>query len=131
MSSSESLTSLLSVLGQTIIVVSLGIMARKFNWLPQDISALSVVVGRFALPAIFFMYAANLDVGSYNWAPIAAVMTSKLIMIAVAGFVAWIGRFEPLFSCWGIFGLFLHQSNDVALGIPLIKFVTFFSTIFF
>ena len=37
MSSMQSLDSLLSVLGQTIIIVSMGMMAKKFDILPQGI----------------------------------------------------------------------------------------------
>eukprot|EP01084_Bolivina_argentea_P300218 517598_1 len=119
--SSKSLNDLMSILGQTIIIVTMGIMARKFDWLPKDTSALSVIVGKCALPAIFFLFSATLDIGSYNWAPITAVMSTKAIMIILSGLIAWIGRFDQAFQAWGIMGIFVTQSNDIALGIPVIN----------
>ena len=51
------------------------------------------------------------------------IVFTRLAMILLCGFVAWIGRMEPFFSSWGIMGIFATQSNDIALGIPVINTV--------
>ena len=56
MSSKQSLNDLLSVLGQTIIIVSIGIASRKFNWLPKDTSALSIVVGKVNIYIYIYIF---------------------------------------------------------------------------
>ena len=113
MSQTQSLEDLLSVLGQTIIVVTLGILTRKFNWLPKDTSAISIIVSKYALPAIFFLFSATLDLSAYYWAPICSVLFARIVMILLAAFIAWIGRLEPLLSATGIIGLFVTQSKYV------------------
>eukprot|EP01083_Nonionella_stella_P024330 67222_1 len=121
MSSTQTLENLLSVLGQIILIVILGIFTRKFEWLPKNTSSLEIIVGRFALPAIFFSFAAGMNLSSYNWTPLVSMMIAKVIMIILCGFIACVARLKPFFSTWGIMGLFVTQSNDFALGIPVIN----------
>ena len=109
------------VLGKSITIVSLGILFKKFGFIPHDVTALSVIVGKCALPAIFFLFAAKLQFGSYNFVPIITLIITRVIMIFIAFLLSLLLRMKPTASYTGIMGIMLTQSNDIALGMPVIN----------
>ena len=120
-SNHETLEALADAIGEVIFFVALGYICGEFNFISRDAKAVSQIVSQFALPALFFSFAATLDIGSFNWAPIVGMLLTRFIMIIMMGFITFALRLEPFWAQWGILGIFATQSNDIALGMPVIN----------
>ena len=80
------------------------------------------MVGKFALPATFLLSASRLDLSAFNVRIIITVILAKYVMVAVACVAARLT--DPTarnrVGTMGIFALFFTQSNDVAIGLPVV-----------
>jgi len=80
------------------------------------------VVGKFALPATFLLSASRLDLAAFELRVIITVILAKYVMVGVACVAARLT--DPTarnrVGTMGIFALFFTQSNDVAIGLPVV-----------
>lgn len=86
-----------------------------------DAKGLNTYVGTFALPAIIFTSLVNLHWDTVNWLFLLAILISKfLVFFAVAIVTLLLSR--PLdFGKAAILAIFCTQSNDFAIGAPIIN----------
>nr|CAH0112507.1 unnamed protein product [Daphnia galeata] len=112
------------VLLQTFVVIVLGYLSGKWGIIGQvESKGLNTFVGNFALPCIIFTALAELDFSRVNWMFLMAILISKAaVFMAVVIFTLLLTR--PMnFSKAGLFAIFCTQSNDFALGYPIVAAV--------
>lgn len=85
-----------------------------------EAKGLNTFVGTFALPATIFMSMVSLDFSSVNWKFLASVLLAKAcVFFTVAVITLLVTRPVDLEKS-GLFSVFCTQSNDFALGYPII-----------
>ncbi|XP_046451325.1 integral membrane protein GPR155-like isoform X2 [Daphnia pulex] len=112
------------VLLQTFVVIVLGYLSGRWGIIGQiESKGLNTFVGNFALPCIIFTALAELDFSRVNWMFLMAILISKAaVFMAVVIFTLLLTR--PMnFSKAGLFAIFCTQSNDFALGYPIVAAV--------
>ena len=81
-------------------------------------------LGYIALPSLLFRAMATLDWGSVEWRFLISVVATKTLMfVGVAAMTLLVepNRDKAAIAKAGLYGLFVTQSNDFALGLPIIK----------
>lgn len=137
MSVGQMLEPLATALCQCVSIILLGLLCRLLAILSSaDAAGLSAFVGRLSMPALLFMAMAELDVQLTEWRLVAAVCAAKALVFAgTAGlcFAASVVKARSraaesaeqltVHSGWlcraGLYSIFVTQSNDFALGVPL------------
>merc|ERR1719285_1541853 len=121
-SADASLDNLYPALVQCFGIIFLGFIAGKFNFI-SDIEArgLSTFVGTFSLPALIFISLCQLDFTSVNWVFLGAITLAKSTVFFL---VLLVGLFvhrpaDPSRSA--LYAIFCTQSNDFALGFPVLN----------
>ena len=121
-SADASLDNLYPALVQCFGIILLGFIAGKFNFI-SDIEArgLSTFVGTFSLPALIFISLCQLDFTSVNWVFLGAITLAKSTVFFL---VLLVGLFvhrpaDPSRSA--LYAIFCTQSNDFALGFPVLN----------
>jgi predicted permease len=84
---------------------------------------MSKFLGKLALPALLFRGMATLDWTKVEWTFFFAVVGSKTIIFALVAVFTFLthGRDKAAVAKAGLYGLFTTQSNDFALGLPIIR----------
>ncbi len=103
-------------------IILLGYVAAKFSFISDlDSRGLSTFVGTFALPALVFSSLCRLDMSNVNWNFLLGILIAKfaLFFLVLGGALLAI-RDAPRS---GLFAIFVTQSNDFALGFPILQAV--------
>ncbi|XP_050299819.1 integral membrane protein GPR155 [Anthonomus grandis grandis] len=106
---------------QCFAIILSGYAAGRMNWISETESkGMNTFVGTFSLPALIFMSLAELDLSSVNWMFLVAILLAKsVVFFAVIVVTLLVGR--PLnLGRAGIFAIFCTQSNDFAIGYPIV-----------
>ena len=119
---SSNLENLYPALVQCFGIILLGWLAGKFSFI-SDVEAkgLGTFVGVFSLPALIFVSLCQLDFQSVNWVFLASITLAKSIIFFI---VLLVGLFihRPLdLSRPALYAIFCTQSNDFALGFPVLN----------
>ncbi|KAL7635357.1 UNVERIFIED_CONTAM: hypothetical protein RMT77_014424 [Armadillidium vulgare] len=81
---------------------------------------LNVFVGTFSLPSLIFLSMAKLDFSSVNWVFLSSICLSKTLVFVFVAFITLL-VYRPIdFGKAGIYAIFSTQSNDFALGYPIV-----------
>ncbi|KAJ8917326.1 hypothetical protein NQ315_002348 [Exocentrus adspersus] len=108
-------------LAQCFIIIICGYCAGRMNLISEtEAKGINTFVGTFSLPSLIFMSLAELELSHVNWLFLLSVLISKsIIFISVIVVTLLVGR--PLkFGRAGIFAIFCTQSNDFAIGYPIV-----------
>jgi predicted permease len=116
-------------LGEALIVVFcitlLGFLMGRFDIIqPGNCVGMGQFLGLVALPALLFRAMATLDWSTVEWDFLIAVIVSKTVMFTLAAVLTVFSepkRDKAGVAKAGLYGLFVTQSNDFALGLPIIK----------
>ena len=81
---------------------------------------LSTFVGTFALPSMIFTSMATLNFKSVNWLFLLAILLAKTIVFVAVLIVTFLVTQPSSMSKSGLLAIFCTQSNDFALGYPII-----------
>lgn len=102
-------------------VILCGYVAGRLNIISAtEAKGLNTFVGTFALPSLIFMSMATLNLSSVNWQFLLAVLLAKAsIFITVLVITLLVTRPVDM-SKSGLFAIFCTQSNDFALGFPIV-----------
>ena len=116
------LDNLYPALVQCFGIILLGYIAGKFSII-SDVEAkgLGTFVGTFSLPSLIFVSMCQLDFSIVNWTFLASITLAKSIIFFV---VLLVGLFlhQPLDpSKSALYAIFCTQSNDFALGFPVLQ----------
>ncbi|CAG0900410.1 unnamed protein product [Cyprideis torosa] len=103
-----------------IIIIS-GYFAGKFSIIKDaEANGINAFVGYFALPALIFKSMAQLDFSAVDWYFLLALTLAKgLIFFAVVVVTGLVAKTQNIGKA-GLFGIFCTQSNDFALGYPIV-----------
>lgn len=109
---------------QVFAIILIGYLAGNFELLSRDqVLGLNKFVGTFALPALLFRSIAVLDFSSVDWLFMSSVFISKTIVFILAILVTIVTIRPVNIGLAAVFAIFVSQSNDFALGYPIVDAV--------
>lgn len=115
---------LLPVLLQCFVIVTLGYVSGRSRLVPQsETKGLQMTVSYFFLPALVFRSLATIDLYMVNLKFLASIFIGKMIIFVSTGLLTWLLKRENRASFAGLFAIFCSQSNDFALGYPLVSYL--------
>lgn len=109
-------------LTQCFVIIICGYCAGRMNLISEtEAKGINTFVGTFSLPSLIFFSLAELDFSSVNWMFLLSILISKsVVFFSVIIVTLLVGR--PVnFSRAGIFAIFCTQSNDFAIGAPIVQ----------
>ena len=109
---------------EVFVLIFIGYLAASFQLLSeQQLLGLNKFVGTFALPALLFKNTIVLDFSSVNWLFLLSIFLSKAIVFA-GTIVITLLTIRPInIGLAGVLGIYVSQSNDFALGFPIVSAV--------
>uniref|UniRef100_A0AAY4F019 G protein-coupled receptor 155b n=1 Tax=Denticeps clupeoides TaxID=299321 RepID=A0AAY4F019_9TELE len=88
---------------------------------PVQTKGLGNFVSRFALPALLFKNMVQLDFGDVIWSFLWSVLIAKVtVFVIVCALTLLVANPESRYSKAGLYSIFATQSNDFALGYPIV-----------
>ncbi|XP_052247244.1 integral membrane protein GPR155-like isoform X3 [Dreissena polymorpha] len=119
---SPSFDNLYTVILQCFAIILAGYIAGRAKLITSSQGkGIGTFVGQFCLPALLFRSMVVLNFSQVNWYFLLGILISKtIVFVAVAGLTLLLKR--PLHLGFaGLFAIFATQSNDFALGYPILK----------
>ncbi|XP_077866732.1 lysosomal cholesterol signaling protein-like [Saccoglossus kowalevskii] len=121
-SSSVAVENLFPAIIQCFFIIFVGYICGRTRIVsPTESKGIGHYVSYIALPSLLFKAMVELDFSSVNWILWMSILISKsIVFILVFVFTTMLGRPVQLGTA-GIYSIFATQSNDFALGYPIIK----------
>jgi predicted permease len=116
--------SLLGALTVAFTVILLGFVSSKAGYVTKDAGrGIGQLVGKIALPCLLFRAVATTQLDTVDMHVVITVAIAKLVALALASSVGYLKhlRDPDNLTIAGVFGLFVTNSNDLAIGIPLVE----------
>ncbi|CAG2169311.1 unnamed protein product [Oppiella nova] len=120
MSSLVGVIDLASVLLQCFALILIGYISGRLELIPVSDTGLSSFVSCYALPALIFQSLATSDLSHIDWNFVVSLLISKTIIFLSVVIITAILTKPTNLGKSGLFGIFCTQSNDFALGYPLL-----------
>lgn len=117
-----SLDNLYPALVQCFGIILLGFIAGKFSIISDvESKGIGTFIGSFSLPALIFVSMCQLDFSSVNWVFLGSITLAKSLIFFVVLFVSLFlsQPLDPARSA--LYAIFCTQSNDFALGFPVLQ----------
>lgn len=120
------ITDLVAVNLQCFGLIILGYISRRFNLIgPEEAKGLNIFVSYFSLPAMIFQSLATLPLSNIDFNFVFSILVSKSIIFVLVLLITYAltckSFSKPFTTCRSaIFAIFCTQSNDFALGYPLL-----------
>uniref|UniRef100_A0A671Q0M0 Integral membrane protein GPR155-like n=1 Tax=Sinocyclocheilus anshuiensis TaxID=1608454 RepID=A0A671Q0M0_9TELE len=120
---SMSIDKLLPALLECFGIILCGYVAGRTNIIPAThAKGLGSFVSKFALPALLFKNMVLLDFGDVIWPFFFSILVAKVtVFFFVCVLTLLVADRESRFSKAGLFSIFATQSNDFALGFPIVE----------
>ncbi|KAG1938901.1 integral membrane protein GPR155 [Pimephales promelas] len=120
---SMSIDKLLPALLECFGIILCGYVAGRTNIIPStQAKGLGSFVSKFALPALLFKNMVLLDFGDVIWPFFFSILVAKVtVFFFVCVLTLLVANRESRFSKAGLFSIFATQSNDFALGFPIVE----------
>ncbi|KAL2081601.1 hypothetical protein ACEWY4_023454 [Coilia grayii] len=121
--SAMSIDKLLPALLECFGIILCGYIAGRANIItPTQSKGLGNFVSKFALPALLFKNMVLLDFGDVIWPFLWSILIAKVsIFCVVCVLTLLVANRDSRFSKAGLFSIFATQSNDFALGYPIVE----------
>lgn len=122
-SPSMSIDKLLPALLECFGIILCGYIAGRANVITSaQAKGLGNFVSKFALPALLFKNMVLLDFGDVIWPFLWSILIAKAaVFVAVCALTLLVARPEGRYSKAGLYSIFATQSNDFALGYPIVE----------
>ncbi|KAM5152076.1 lysosomal cholesterol signaling protein [Mantella aurantiaca] len=122
-SPSMSINRLFPALLECFGIIMCGYIAGRANVItPTQAKGLGNYVSRFALPALLFKNMVVLNFSDVNWSFLYSILIAKAsVFILVCVLTLLVANPQTRFSKAGLFPIFATQSNDFALGYPIVE----------
>uniref|UniRef100_A0A3P8U330 G protein-coupled receptor 155 n=1 Tax=Amphiprion percula TaxID=161767 RepID=A0A3P8U330_AMPPE len=122
-SSSMSIDKLLPALLECFGIILCGYIAGRANIITStQAKGLGNFVSKFALPALLFKNMVLLDFGNVIWPFLWSILIAKVSVFCIVCVLTLIvASPESRYSKAGLFSIFATQSNDFALGYPIVE----------
>ncbi|XP_016319708.1 integral membrane protein GPR155-like isoform X2 [Sinocyclocheilus anshuiensis] len=120
---SMSIDKLLPALLECFGIILCGYVAGRTSIIPAtQAKGLGSFVSKFALPALLFKNMVLLDFGNVIWPFFFSILVAKVtVFFFVCVLTLLVANRESRFSKAGLFSIFATQSNDFALGFPIVE----------
>ncbi|KAM6129858.1 lysosomal cholesterol signaling protein isoform 2-T3 [Pterocles gutturalis] len=120
---SMSISRLFPALLECFGIILCGYIAGRANIITTtQAKGLGNFVSRFALPALLFKNMVVLNFSDVNWSFLYSILVAKAaVFFLVCILTLLVARPENRFSKAGLFPIFATQSNDFALGYPIVE----------
>uniref|UniRef100_A0A3B5MPH3 G protein-coupled receptor 155a n=1 Tax=Xiphophorus couchianus TaxID=32473 RepID=A0A3B5MPH3_9TELE len=121
--STMSIDRLLPALLECFGIILCGYIAGRTNIITTtQAKGLGNFVSKFALPALLFKNMVLLDFGNVIWPFLWGILIAKVAVFCIVCFLTLIvSSPDSRYSKAGIFSIFATQSNDFALGYPIVE----------
>ena len=86
-----------------------------------EAKGIGTFVGTFALPAMIFTALCTLNLSSVNWNFLLSILITKTVVFLAVLFVSLLVNHGNNMGKAGLYSIFVTQSNDFALGYPIVK----------
>ncbi|XP_028038980.1 integral membrane protein GPR155 isoform X1 [Bombyx mandarina] len=107
---------------QCFTIIICGYVAGRLNIVSSaESKGIGTFVGTFALPSLIFLSLARVDFSTVNWTFLLAILVAKGIVFFAVIFITLLVSKPTHLGRAGIFAIFCTQSNDFALGYPIIS----------
>ncbi|XP_015437374.1 PREDICTED: integral membrane protein GPR155 [Dufourea novaeangliae] len=117
----EPMDNLYLALIQCFAIILCGYIAGRFDVITKtEANGLNTFVGTFALPSLIFMSLGKLDFTLVNWKFLLAVLLAKSCVFFIVLSVSLLIKRPSNPGCAALFAIFTTQSNDFAIGYPMI-----------
>uniref|UniRef100_A0A4W6E6Z6 G protein-coupled receptor 155 n=1 Tax=Lates calcarifer TaxID=8187 RepID=A0A4W6E6Z6_LATCA len=122
-SSAMSIDRLFPALLECFGIILCGYVAGRANIITStQAKGLGNFVSKFALPALLFKNMVLLDFGNVIWPFLWSILIAKVsVFVIVCVLTLVVASPESRYSKAGIFSIFATQSNDFALGYPIVE----------
>uniref|UniRef100_A0A8C3ATM5 G protein-coupled receptor 155 n=1 Tax=Cyclopterus lumpus TaxID=8103 RepID=A0A8C3ATM5_CYCLU len=122
-SPSMSIDKLLPALLECFGIILCGYIAGRANIItPTQAKGLGSFVSKFALPALLFKNMVLLDFGNVIWPFLWSILIAKVtVFVLVCVLTLIVASPDGRYSKAGLFSIFATQSNDFALGYPIVE----------
>uniref|UniRef100_A0ABD2W0Q9 DEP domain-containing protein n=1 Tax=Trichogramma kaykai TaxID=54128 RepID=A0ABD2W0Q9_9HYME len=118
----DPIDSLYLALAQCFGIIVCGYIAGRLEVLTKlEANGLNTFIGTFSLPALIFLSMARLDFSTVNWRFLLAVLIAKSVVFFVVLIVTLISTKPANLGRAALFSIFTTQSNDFAIGYPMIQ----------
>lgn len=87
---------------------------------PSESRGLGIFVGNFALPALIFGALSSIEIGSVNWNFLLSILIAKSIVFVGVLFITILINWGKSIEKAGLYAIFVTQTNDFALGYPIV-----------
>ncbi|XP_075238651.1 integral membrane protein GPR155 homolog anchor [Lycorma delicatula] len=120
--SSVTLDNLYPALVECFVIIICGYVAGRLGLVTeQQHGALNTFVGTFSLPSFIFIKLASLQLSSVNWLFLLSIFLSKAIIFFGVAIMTLLLTKPTDPSRAGLYAIFCTQSNDFAIGYPIIS----------
>lgn len=107
---------------QVFAIILMGYFAGNFQILSKEqILGLNKFVSTFSLPCLIFKNLAIVNFSTVNWLFLTSVFLSKTFIFILTFSIAVFALRPVNIGMAAVFGIFVSQSNDFALGHPILK----------
>lgn len=107
---------------QCFVVVAGGYIAgRSGHVTASQGRGIATFVSTFCLPALLFRSMCTLDFSQVNWQFLLAILIAKATVFIIVGSVTLLVKRPLNLGAAGLFAIFSTQSNDFALGYPILQ----------
>ncbi|XP_040912872.1 integral membrane protein GPR155 [Toxotes jaculatrix] len=123
LSSTMTIDKLFPALLECFGIILCGYIAGRANIItPTQAKGMGNFVSKFALPALLFKNMVLLDFGNVIWPFLWSILIAKVsVFFMVCVLTLIVASPESRYSKAGIFSIFATQSNDFALGYPIVE----------
>lgn len=112
---------LIAVLFECFLIISLGYLSCRFKLITNQAKDLNSYLTTFALPMIIFLNIAQMEFHTINLSFLFCMLTAKLLVFISVTILTTTISYPTNFGYAGSLSILATQSNDFALGYPLIK----------
>ncbi|XKL59432.1 hypothetical protein PGB90_000448 [Kerria lacca] len=115
------LDNLYLALTKCFAIIICGYVAGRTHMIMQrETSGLNTFVGKFSLPSLIFISLCKLDLSAVNWLFILAIFVAKSIIFFLVLIITVLVTRPTNTARSGILAIFCTQTNDFAIGVPIV-----------
>uniref|UniRef100_A0A675B322 Uncharacterized protein n=1 Tax=Anopheles darlingi TaxID=43151 RepID=A0A675B322_ANODA len=117
-----SMDNLYPALIQCFAIIICGYLAGRLNIISNfEAKGLNTFVGTFALPSVIFLSLAELDWSTVNWNFLLSILIAKTIVFGAVAIISLLVARPVNYGRAGLLAIFCTQSNDFAIGYPIVS----------
>uniref|UniRef100_A0A182Y319 Uncharacterized protein n=1 Tax=Anopheles stephensi TaxID=30069 RepID=A0A182Y319_ANOST len=117
-----SMDNLYPALIQCFAIIICGYLAGRLNIISNfEAKGLNTFVGTFALPSVIFLSLAELDWSTVNWNFLLSILIAKTIVFLSVAIISLLVARPVNYGRAGLLAVFCTQSNDFAIGYPIVS----------